>query len=173
MPKVGQEKGTPARRAEFVRKLREMGEGQWCVYWPWSDNRDGYTYIHVDGDKVRAHRWVYEQVYGALPKQGRGATGPVVMHICDNRACVRLSHLRLGTQEDNIRDAVAKGRMPGRTTGDFSHNRYNQKLSDEDVVRIRELRGKEVTQHAIALVFGVSDATISQILHGKRRPKLI
>lgn len=34
----------------------------------------------------------------------------VVMHECDNPACVRPDHLRLGTQSQNIRDSFSRGR---------------------------------------------------------------
>lgn len=33
-----------------------------------------------------------------------------VLHACDNRVCVRPSHLRLGTQQQNLSEMAAKGR---------------------------------------------------------------
>jgi hypothetical protein len=33
-----------------------------------------------------------------------------VLHKCDNPPCVRFSHLFLGTQLENVRDCIAKGR---------------------------------------------------------------
>ena len=54
--------------------------------------------------RVMAHRWVWEQTNGPIPP------GMVIMHVCDNKPCVELSHLRLGTQADNLADCVAKGR---------------------------------------------------------------
>lgn len=35
-----------------------------------------------------------------------------VCHTCDNRRCVRPSHLFEGTAKDNVRDMIAKGRAP-------------------------------------------------------------
>lgn len=79
MPKQGQQKGTPARRAEFIEHLRTLGPGHFCVNWPWSEARGRYVSVHIDGKKVLAHRWVYEQVTGnALEHMDRpGATGDV------------------------------------------------------------------------------------------------
>jgi len=59
------------------------------------------------------HRWVWEQVNGPIP------TDMIVMHLCDNPPCYRLSHLRLGTRAENQQDMVNKGRKRGgRRTGD-------------------------------------------------------
>jgi hypothetical protein len=40
--------------------------------------------------------------------------GAVLMHACDNRLCVNPAHLSIGTQRDNVRDAVEKGRARGQ-----------------------------------------------------------
>lgn len=157
MPKQGQLRGTPARRAEFVEYLRGLGPGDECVYWRWSDRRDGQTRIYVDGKKVIASRWVYEQINGPLPERPdphkQGATGVLVCHTCDNPPCVRPSHLWPGTNQDNLHDASVKGRMKGRPI----------KLSQSQVEIVRLLLAEGVSQVTIANVFRVSSPLISMV----------
>jgi hypothetical protein len=51
-----------------------------------------------------AHRWAYTHFIGNIPK------GMVVMHTCDNRICCNPHHLKLGTQQDNLKDMNVKQR---------------------------------------------------------------
>lgn len=57
----------------------------------------------------RAHIVAFELVYGPVP------FGMVVMHTCDTGNCVNPQHFRAGTQADNIRDMMIKGRHRGAT----------------------------------------------------------
>lgn len=75
-----------------------------CEEWPGSFTRNGYGQKWNGVTMVGAHRWVWEQVFGPIPN------GLQVHHACDNQRCVRLDHLWLGTQADNMRDKANKGR---------------------------------------------------------------
>lgn len=182
MPRQGQQKATPARRAEFIEYLRKVGPGELCITWPWSDNGD-YPRVHVNNVKMYAHRWVYEQIWGVtLPRSSEKGPGDVVvMHRCDNPPCVRPDHLILGTPAANTRDAVEKKRMRGNPRPVGRHGpgfTGKGKISDADAAVIRKRVADGETQTSVALDYGVSGATISHIVrshthtgtqHGNRR----
>ena len=67
----------------------------------------GYCYTQVGGRsgfKWRVHRLIYTVINGDIPK------GEIVRHTCDNRKCMRPSHLICGTHADNTDDMMQKGR---------------------------------------------------------------
>lgn len=106
---------SPRTVARFHAKY-ERKEGQ-CWLWTGATFRQGYGMFnlgrHHDGRQHTefAHRVAYVLATGSdIPA---GLPRYVVMHACDTPACVNPAHLSLGTQRDNLRDAVAKGRWRG------------------------------------------------------------
>lgn len=75
-----------------------------CLEWQRSRNSKGYGVIYFDGKLHLAHRAAWLARYGDWP-----AVGLVVDHICNNPACVRIEHLRLLSNGDNIRRAYPRG----------------------------------------------------------------
>lgn len=63
-----------------------------------------YGYFSVGATQYRAHRWIFERLHGALPRD------VYVCHRCDNPRCVRPNHLFSGTAKDNMQDCLRKGR---------------------------------------------------------------
>jgi len=93
-----------------------------CDEWEGALTKGGYGVVYVgrvDGKSYQpyVHRLVWMNEHGHIdPDQ-------VVLHACDNRKCINLSHLSVGTQADNLRDMVSKGRhwLSGRTHCDRGH----------------------------------------------------
>jgi hypothetical protein len=67
-----------------------------CIEAKTSTIVNGYRKLWVGKKSVRAHRWAWELVNGTIPAD------KVIDHICRNRACVAIDHLRVVTQQENI-----------------------------------------------------------------------
>lgn len=125
-----------------------------CWLWSGTRNKYGYGVFLLPGEKpVRAHRHSYALTRGPIPD------GLVVMHACDNPACVNPDHLSLGTKLDNNRDAARKDRNArGERNG-------HAKLTAADVQHIRT---SGASRADLAFRFGVDPSTISQIIARKK-----
>jgi transposase-like protein len=74
---------------------------------------------------------------------------------------VNPDHLFLGTQQDNLNDAIVKGRMSHGT------RRYNAKLTEEIVATIRRLWQQGASIWGLAREYGVSTHTMDCALKRK------
>jgi hypothetical protein len=81
-----------------------------CWEWTGARDRDGYGVKKIDGRQWRVHRLAYMEATGEDPGELH------VLHSCDNPPCYRPSHLRLGTNADNVADKVARGRSRNQYT---------------------------------------------------------
>jgi DNA-binding transcriptional regulator YiaG len=102
-----------------------------------------------------AHRVSYALANGLQMVAIRGL---VVRHDCDNPACINPEHLSLGTQADNIADAIARGRARHRTPEGTEH--HAAKLTDEVV---RAIRQSTDSARVAAERFGVSRGTVKDV----------
>ena len=75
-----------------------------CDEWVGSLNSSGYGHLRVAGKVLKAHRLVKMQEVGHLERW------EFVCHHCDNPKCIRLDHLFIGNQSDNMHDMHRKGR---------------------------------------------------------------
>jgi hypothetical protein len=124
----------------------------------------GYGRITDYWQKRLAHRFSYELAHGPIP------VGMFVLHTCDFRACVNPAHLWLGTAQDNVNDALQKGRMryPGPTTPLRGVANPRAKLTEEDVLEIRAAYGNgDVTVRALATDYDVSPSLIHAVVTRK------
>jgi hypothetical protein len=123
--------------------------------WTAARNVDGYGSL----GGILAHRIAWELASGSkIP------TGACVLHRCDNPPCVNPDHLFLGSQADNVKDCVAKGRQ-ARTRGAISGR---ARLDDESVRVIRQRAAQGATQAALAKDYDVDPSAISRAIGGQR-----
>lgn len=96
--------------------------------WPWKAYRNagGYGAFRIRGRTFAAHRLA---LFG-----GRPPKRIVVMHACDNPSCCNPSHLRAGTQADNVADCISKGRRRNYEAGERHHK---ARLTASQVIEIR------------------------------------
>jgi len=92
------------------RLLRNMQKDPASGCWQWigrSRTSTGYGKLGFQWRTYKAHRAAWLTWRGEIPK------GLSVLHRCDNPLCINPEHLFLGTQEDNVRDCISKGRYVG------------------------------------------------------------
>jgi hypothetical protein len=125
----------------------------YCWIWRGYRNKGGYGSNGI----ILTHRKMWKITYGEIPPK------MFVLHRCDNRSCVNPKHLFLGTQVDNMKDMVEKG----RSTKGRSHKASNCKLKEKDIIEIKLLYSKGHTQQEISVLYSVSQTNISRIIIGK------
>ena len=140
----------------FYRHVKKS-DGDGCWEWIGFVDKNGYgKFTWEKGVYKRSHRvaWVLD---------GNPELDPSVylLHSCDNPACVRPSHLRPGTQKENIRDMDAKCRRP---KGEKHHSAV---LTNEIVRKARAMREAGMSGGKIAKELSVSRSAIDQMLSGK------
>lgn len=115
---------------------------------------DGYPMKKINGKMYRMHRLALAE------KLGRPiAKGMYALHTCHNRWCVNTNHLYEGTHEDNMIDMVRSGRS--------ARCGSSRKLTEDQVVEVLARLAAGETGRSLAQEFGVNDAQISRIKHGK------
>lgn len=140
-----------------------------CWLWTAAQDRDGYGWFKKDRKQVYAHRIAWLIEYGEDPTL-------FVLHRCDTPSCVRPSHLFLGTNTDNIRDASRKGRL---ATGDRNGSKkFSLKGELSPASRISDVEAYEIcvryleegiTQQQLADEYGISNQQVSNIVRGIRK----
>lgn len=105
----------------------------------------GLDYNPETQKTVLAHRYAFYKAYGYYPK--------IVMHKCNNKACINPDHLLAGTQSENVKQSYRDGLQINP----------NRKLSEESV---KQIYNDPRSSRAIAKDFGVSQPIISKIKRG-------
>jgi hypothetical protein len=135
------------RVARFVPPVAEKP----CRIWGGARTGSGYGSVGRHGG---AHRLAFESAYGPIPR------GLQVCHRCDNPLCVEPSHLFLGTQAANMRDAQEKRRChPGEEDG-------MAKLTWDKVREIRRRGAAGEPRRPLAEEYGIGLRTLQAVLSG-------
>lgn len=94
--------------AEVNRFWSKVDKEDEC--WEWNGERHAHGYgvfcfwYENKRARVLAHRLALTLAAGPF------SDDQIVRHRCDNPPCVRPDHLELGTQADNVHDAISRGR---------------------------------------------------------------
>ena len=134
--------------------------GTKCWLWIGANNGRGYGIATISQQKIYMHRLSWELFNGPIPK------GMCVCHHCDTPNCLNPKHLFLGTCSDNRMDCLSKGRWPGHRFQGERSPLAKLKNKDAAAIRVAYMTGL-LSQRAIAKTYGVSQATIGNVLAGK------
>jgi HNH endonuclease len=138
------------------RFLSHIDKSSSCWRWKRQLDKDGYGRFWMERKGVPAHRasWM-------IFKKKEIPKGLFICHKCDNPSCVRPSHLFLGTNSDNIQDAIKKNRMKG-PRGEKQHCAI---FTTEEVLEIRRMSAEDkINGNRIANHYGVDRHRIYDIL---------
>lgn len=104
-------KGSPVGGAEeiaFADPIKAFSaRTQWngdCLEWTGALYRNGYGQMNVNGRKDMPHRFAYRVANGEIPE------GAEIDHICRNRKCCNIEHLRLTTPSQNNQNQARANR---------------------------------------------------------------
>lgn len=126
-----------------------------CWLWTGAKTSAGYGDVVFQRKHILAHRFSWALQNGGIPK------GLLALHKCDTPLCVRPDHLFLGTDADNMADAVAKGRA----------NRITRaKLTEDQVREIRAtywFKNCRSNAHELAAKYSVVVGTICGVTSGR------
>lgn len=129
-----------------------------CMVWSGVIGKSGYGQHNLlRGKIIRAHRFSYQYFFGELKDKD------LVCHKCDNRKCVAPDHLFLGDPKDNMIDMKNKG----RNVCFYGEENPNSKLTEMDIIIIREMRKNGNTYKQIASCFNVHQQNIAAIIQNK------
>lgn len=93
----------------FLSMIEEDKNGCWIWKGPTRGGEDGrrggpYGKMTINGVQIGTHRVSVMIFHGVNP------AGRVVLHKCDVTLCCNPDHLKPGTQRQNVRDMIKKGR---------------------------------------------------------------
>lgn len=156
-------KGNHAARKNRKEITWEVNENGCWICTSHSKNEKGYPIHKQNGKNTRVNHTMYESHIGEVPK------GIFICHRCDNPGCINPEHLFLGTNMDNVRDKVNKGRQSKgeeRSKITRGENSGTHKLTEAEVREIK-FGCTGMLHREIAERFNVARNTITYIKNNK------
>lgn len=125
----------------------------------------GYMHVSVRRDDGTGKRWkepVHKLVLLAF--SGEPKLGQLCRHLNGNPLDNRYVNLKWGTPKENVQDSIQHGTAACLRVGEES---IAAKLTEKDIITIKELIQKGEKQSDIALHFGISQRHVSDIKNNK------
>jgi predicted DNA-binding protein YlxM (UPF0122 family) len=140
------------RTTLFDRFLASFEKGSDCWNWIGELDNYGYSTVRIGKTHIKGYRLSFELFNSiTLPPK------LCVCHSCDNRKCVNPDHLWLGSQKDNIRDAISKGRMT-------KYHKYNT----QDILNIISLYYKDgYSTSELSDIYKIDQSYLGNIISGR------
>lgn len=138
-----------------ILESRSAPDENGCMNWLRGKTGRGYGAVFFESRLQRAHRVIWEYHNRTIPQ------GMLVCHQCDNPACCNPDHLFLGTQLDNNRDKVKKGRQPRGVDIPWTT------LCENDIIQIRAKYSQGYRIKRLATEYGVAWETTRRIIIGR------
>jgi YesN/AraC family two-component response regulator len=134
-----------------------------CWEWIGCLSKKGYGYFSISKNnkeiRIGVHRVAYEMAIGIMIPNNME-----ICHQCDNRKCVNISHLRVGTHQDNVKDMINRNRQ----TRNFGENNGHAKLTWIIVDKIRKLYATgKYSYKTLAKMFGINKSTLGMIIRNE------
>jgi hypothetical protein len=124
-----------------------------CWEWSLKPGVKGYGQVSYGGQHITAHVLSYRIHHGEPSSE-------VVRHTCNNPICVHPDHLLAGTYADNTQDMLqAEREARGERNG-------QAKLTESDVLEIRQAAKRGIFHRVLADQYGVSRRAIGHIVRG-------
>lgn len=134
----------------------EKGKPDECWVWGGNTDKQGYGRFQLGRRSMGAHAYSLEISSDKVRPDDLNA-----LHSCDNPPCVNPNHLRWGTHQDNSNDAIDRGRVPRGEEAPLV------KLTEADVIDIRNLYAIGGQSEELALRYGVSVGNVRSIARGE------
>jgi len=144
---------------EKLGKRTEFDPQSGCIEWQGATTTHGYGQLSMNGEIFYTHRLSYEIYKGEIED------GLQINHRCHNECCVNPEHLYMGTQQENVRDAVVEGEYVSNFGIGDEH--FNSKLCEDDVIELRKLYSTgDYTYEELGRKFNVNENTVGEAIRG-------